>query len=291
MEQQLTLKPKRKYVLSGNPRKPRTDSGKPRKPYKRHTAFNKNELFIRENASMPVSDHVKALGWEVLQNPAIYEIVSKSTKRRYIGCSVRPDLRRAVHLYWLKNYWKWGNSNVFFGNIQLARDIEKYGVEDFYLNIIKSFPKETTIKELKLAEAEFMREHQIKKSYNRNDFSLAEKSIKHYTALCEIEPEVRKGYQHFLKALKAREDYEKWFTNVFMVEKTQRRREIDEARKNKLITAQERMRLHEELSNEAVKARAKYKKIFADIKRTKADLRILISAAYKKYSKATKCLY
>ena len=289
--EQLVVNRKRKYTMSDKPRTPRKDSGKPRKPYTIRNPINKDSLFSRNNSSMPVSPETQALGWEIIQKPSIYEIVCKSTQRRYVGCSMRPDLRRAVHLYWLKNYWKWGNSNVFFGNIQLARDVEKYGVQDFYLNILKSFPEDISISELKKEEAEFFREHKIKKMYNRNDFSIEECSIKHYTAICEIEPEVKKAYSKFRKVVKARDDFLIWFSNEYMPKKSARRIEINEARENKLITGRERLRLHTELSEDAKKQRIKFAELNAKVKTAKSDLRTLIEESHKKYKAATHCLY
>ena len=292
--EQLVIKPKRKYVMSGKPRAPRqsrrSDLGKTRQPYTR-TILNKDNWFNRENASMQISPETQLNGWDSIQQPSIYEIVCTSSKFRYIGCSMRPDLRRAVHLYWLKNYWKWGNSNVFFGNVKLARDVEKYGVQSFQMNILKSFPSDISIKDLKIAEAEFLRTNKIKKMYNRNDFSSEEQSIKNYTAICEIEPEVKKGYQKFKTALKAREDFLIWFSSDYMPNKTKRRHEIDKARASKVITAQERLRLHIEISEDAKAKRAKFVKLNEAVKSTKADLRILIEESHKKYKAATHCLY
>lgn len=118
-------------------------------------------------ASMRISEKSLKKGWEkVIQHPAIYSITCLGSGKSYIGSSMRPDLRRAVHLYWLKNYWKWGTSNIFFGNTAIARDVDKYGAESFQLDIIKSYPNATS-EELKKHELAYLQKHGIAKFYNR----------------------------------------------------------------------------------------------------------------------------
>lgn len=93
--------------------------------------------------------------WEDCKKPAVYSIVCTGSQRRYIGSSVRPDLRRAVHSYWLLNPTKWGNSNVFFGIPSFIKDINKYGYESFQMEIIKTFdPDNFSQEELLNAEKE-----------------------------------------------------------------------------------------------------------------------------------------
>jgi group I intron endonuclease len=118
--------------------------------------------------SMPMSQRIidmGAEGWEMMQTPGVYAIVCKSTGNAYIGQSLRPDLRRANHLYCLKNYKTWFSSNIYFGNSKIAADIEEYGVEDFYIDIIESLPGATK-RELKDAEIAFLTLHGLSKCYN-----------------------------------------------------------------------------------------------------------------------------
>lgn len=94
----------------------------------------------RSITSMKFGPKATKLGWDLIQQPAVYAIVNAHTGRKYIGSSTRPDLRRAVHLYWLKNYYRWGCSNIFFGCRDLAEDVEEFGVDSFHMEILKSMP-------------------------------------------------------------------------------------------------------------------------------------------------------
>jgi group I intron endonuclease len=87
-----------------------------------------------------------------LYMPAVYGIVNRVTGRMYIGSSIRPDLRRATHLYWLNNVKTHGASNIFFGCKQLRKDLERHGVSSFYIQILEKFPIGTTSEELREAE-------------------------------------------------------------------------------------------------------------------------------------------
>ncbi len=123
------------------------------------------EFFQHRVSSMPFDESTTALGWETIQQPAVYAIVCNETGRMYIGSSKRPDLRRAVHLYWLKNFYKWGISNVFFGSLKVAEDVITYGHEAFYMKIIKSMPDASTF-ELQHEEDKIIAQHDPAILYN-----------------------------------------------------------------------------------------------------------------------------
>lgn len=141
----------------------------------------------RHIGSMHLGENAKKLGWAAVQGPALYAVVCRSAGRAYIGSSLRPDLRRAVHLYWLKNQMKWGCSNIFFGNKKLAADIAKYGVEDFYFEILQSMPGATS-KELKRAEIDFLNHHGLDKAYNR----FIEGEFTHQSPFSEVDEECKR---------------------------------------------------------------------------------------------------
>lgn len=123
------------------------------------------EFFEHRVSSMPFDDKTTAMGWENIQQPAVYAIVCSATGRMYIGSSKRPDLRRAVHLYWLKNFYKWGISNVFFGSLKVAEDVIKHTHEAFYMTIIKSMPGATTL-QLQEEEDKIIAKHDPEILYN-----------------------------------------------------------------------------------------------------------------------------
>lgn len=111
--------------------------------------------------SLQFSPNDKESGTSYCKTSAIYAVICRSSKRRYIGASTRPDLRRAVHFYWLKNYKTYNHANVFWGNPILAKDIEQFGIEDFYIEIVESMPD--------VSHEEFlMKEQQIINSYPKH---------------------------------------------------------------------------------------------------------------------------
>jgi hypothetical protein len=77
------------------------------------------------------------LHWIDMKLPWVYELVCEPTGRRYIGESTRPDLRRAVHYFWLRNPRKEGSSNIFRRMPLLIEDVEKHGPDSFYIELIE----------------------------------------------------------------------------------------------------------------------------------------------------------
>jgi D-Tyr-tRNAtyr deacylase len=131
-----------------------------------------------------------------MKTPAVYAIVCGPTGKKYIGSSRTPWLRRAVHLYWLKNYWRWGCSNVFFGSLAIKHDVEQYGVEAFYMEIIKSCPGATN-EELKEIEAKILikSEDELYNKWYKGE-SHGSHDAKHFL---EIEPEYAKMHEYYVK--------------------------------------------------------------------------------------------
>lgn len=149
--------------------------------------------------SMRLGPHAQLLGWAIVQQPAIYAIVCEATGRKYIGSSMRPDLRRAVHLYWLKQPWRWGISNVFFGHKQLLKDVQKHGVESFYCEILESIPDARKNSDLWEAEQRHIEQYSAKDLYNYQGWQ-------DNTAKCfrfsDLEPEMKaleKQYRTLMK--------------------------------------------------------------------------------------------
>lgn len=113
--------------------------------------------------SLPLAEGVT---WKMAQTPSVYAIVCEPSGNAYIGSSTRPDLRRAVHLYWLKNMWTPETSNVYFGNVKLHNDIKEHGVSSFRLHIIESMP-DASLEELQVKEKAFLTKHGLSKCYNK----------------------------------------------------------------------------------------------------------------------------
>ena len=101
-----------------------------------------------------------------LCRPAVYAIACTKTDRKYIGSSVRPDLRRATHLYWLKNIDEPGTSNIFINCKQLKKDVQKYGVDSFYIELLEVLPVTTTNDELREIEDRYLSNTPSDKLYN-----------------------------------------------------------------------------------------------------------------------------
>ena len=116
-------------------------------------------------AGMRVGPRVAKMAVRDFAMPGVYEIVCEPTGRRYVGSSSRPDLRRAVHSYWLRNPGRTGTSNIFAKNEDILRDIEKYGYEAFYFDIVELIPGATR-HELMMAELKYMQ------SLNGNYYNL-----------------------------------------------------------------------------------------------------------------------
>lgn len=93
--------------------------------------------------SMPFGPRAKAMPFEEMKNPWVYEVVCSGSGRRYIGCSTKPYMRRAVHLYYLRNLDLQTTSNVFFGNEKVAEDVELYGPESFYMEVLEPIDRKT----------------------------------------------------------------------------------------------------------------------------------------------------
>lgn len=93
--------------------------------------------------SMPFGPRAKTLPFEELKKPWVYEVVCRGSGRRYIGTSKKPYMRRAVHLFYLRNLDLETTSNVFFGNDKVAEDVALYGVDSFYMDVLEPETKNT----------------------------------------------------------------------------------------------------------------------------------------------------
>ena len=148
---------------------------------------------VNRPESMPLGPKTKELGWELTQQSAVYEIVCSGSGNRYIGSSTRPDLRRANHYYWVKQPWKYGISNVYFGNKKLWRDVQKYGYESFYCEIIHSRPGWTN-EQLEVLEQEVIDKADKRKLYNTR---LENKNQPRYEKFAALDPTLKKMVKEY----------------------------------------------------------------------------------------------
>ena len=118
--------------------------------------------------SMPFGPETLKMEFSDTQHPAIYAIICKGSGRMYIGVSKRPDLRRAVHYYWLKHIYTKGQSNIFHNKKQLIADLEKYGLDSFYMELVELLPHGLTRGEMIRAELDYMARIDRSKLYNEH---------------------------------------------------------------------------------------------------------------------------
>jgi hypothetical protein len=117
-------------------------------------------------SGLPFGDKTIALGWEVIQHPAVYAIVCRTTGRAFISSSIHPDKQRNVHFYWMKNWFKYGTSNTFFGNKKFIDDVKDNGLHDFRMEILESYPGMNS-KQVHQKAVEFLERHGLECTYNR----------------------------------------------------------------------------------------------------------------------------
>jgi len=124
--------------------------------------------YVRKKRSMPFGPETNKLNFTDIQHPALYAIVCKPTGRMYVAISRRPDLRRSVQLYWLRNIDKQGSSNNFRTIPKLVEDVKKHGPDSFYMEILHAFPHGLTDEEMRDDAAWYV--SRIKKNllYNTN---------------------------------------------------------------------------------------------------------------------------
>jgi hypothetical protein len=237
-------------------------------------------------ASMPFGPKAIELGWKALKEPCLYAIVCKYTGRAYIGTSESPWLRRAVHYYWLKNYFRYGSSNIFFGNLKLAADVKEYGADSFYLEVIEHMPNANAADLLK-AETDFMVLHGLDKCYNKWHQGLP---LKYRNSFMEIEPEYKALFD---KGTAAYQDYDRYLMehHEFIQEKNEQRKELKEMLKNGKITKDEFFKKTRSLSEEHNDRKAFHQKLYKEYKTLKAQAKKMLSELKIKYAKTKVPLY
>lgn len=233
-------------------------------------------------SSMPFGPKALALGWQALKEPCVYAVVCKYTGNAYIGSSLTPWLRRAVHLYWLKNYYRYGASNIFFGSKKIAKDIQHHGVESFYFEVVQHMPGATS-KEIRAAETAFLKLHGLSKCYNRWDIEEPHRASHVFfevePSFKELDMQVEAAFIDFKACRVSHHEY--------MLVKTEKRAVLLEKRRNKEITPKEYQLQYRKMSEEHRDKKRLLYKLYADYKVLKAKAKRELAALKKRYSEAT----
>lgn len=111
----------------------------------------------------PKTDKMK---WETYIQPAVFEIVCEGSGRRYIGASLTPNMRKASYFFNLRNIKFFDRGNIFFGVKAIMDDLEKYGFDSFYFEIIKTIPGATQ-QDLDKALEKIIKKYPTEQLYNK----------------------------------------------------------------------------------------------------------------------------
>ena len=123
---------------------------------------------VRTNSNIPDWHPSQAKkSWDELNEPAVFEIVNKTTGRRWIGVSTAPAFHRSRYFYYMRNLDLQHKANVFRLCEQMKIDIQKYGIQDFYINIVKKLPPEYDRIQMDKAKIEYMKTVDPMMLYNK----------------------------------------------------------------------------------------------------------------------------
>lgn len=89
---------------------------------------------------MPLGPKAAALDWSCLKDSAIYNIVNKHNGRYWVLCSIKPYVDRSIKLFWLRNPRKRGSTNSVLSTPLLLEDVERFGADAFYFEVIELCP-------------------------------------------------------------------------------------------------------------------------------------------------------
>ncbi len=226
-------------------------------------------------------------GWKYIQTPSVYAIINRKTNRMYIGSSKRPDLRRAVHHYWLKNYWKFGCSNVYFGNLTLKNDVEKYGVDSFYMEILKSMP-DSTPEELKAEEERILSTYQPKQLYNKAFFERYSQKVT--VAFYELDKEYRKLADYNEQCKKTYDAVILKHQKYTQLKIQENRKYVDQRESGEITTEQQRKQADRLAKEQKVRVN-QVKELEKQLKLSEQAIRLKAKELVLKYKAATKPLY
>jgi hypothetical protein len=238
--------------------------------------------------SMQLGPKTSKMTWDQIKLPAVYSIVCKTSGRKYIGSSMTPDLRRAVHLYWLKNYWKWGCSNIFFGSKAVKEDVEEFGIGDFYMEILEQCPDAVTYMDMYQREWKWIEKCKPALLYNRAK-RYNDKGWTSFTTFVEIDDEARMKYERYTGAMKRYDEVLR-----LSAEARERKKEIEampKERRYKYEPLPIRHRLLWDQIDVINRYRDEKQQLLKDIARYRRELVACNKALKDKFAKAKKPLY
>lgn len=141
--------------------------------------------------------------------PSVIEIVCEPTGRRLVAVTDRPDYRKSVYFFHLKNIMVYSPANIFFGSKMAVEDVEKHGIDSFYFEIVKTMPDDSSVQDLEKARASYMKKFKPEQLYNRRK----EKQGYARSIFADIDPEMAKMEEKRVelrdKLMKVEERYNK----------------------------------------------------------------------------------
>lgn len=128
---------------------------------------NKSTI-LHETAGLQFSEKNKnEFTKDDFKRKVIYKLVCKDSARFYVGYCDNPYVSRATLYFYLKNYWKYSSSNLFFGVLKLKEDVMKHGLDSFYFDIIQFVDNNDKKEIIDLTES-IIKSTDPEKLYNRS---------------------------------------------------------------------------------------------------------------------------
>jgi len=171
----------------------------------------------------------------VNSTPCIYAIICTGNGNRYIGQSTEAATRKNVHKFWITHSMRYDPANVFFGNTDIISDLQNYGIESFYFDVLERTPIDGTEEERKVREEFWIQKYDPSTLYNK------EAKGPNYDPLQQVNPELKylsellKSLEISLKEIDERISTEHNFATRQQFRKSSRAHRFDISNTRKLI--------------------------------------------------------
>jgi cell fate (sporulation/competence/biofilm development) regulator YlbF (YheA/YmcA/DUF963 family) len=188
-------------------------------------------------------------------------------------------------LHWLQRYWTFDNANSFFGCVQLGKDIRKYGVGSFYIDILKSMPGATNA-ELDAEQDKIVKGVDEKLLYNLSKGKGSKQPHDIHSSFYELDSEYRDAIKKLIATYKKVVSLTE-AKNREIAEFRRRKAEIIQLRKSGQITCVEcdkQIKKAKEKLTKARDARNYADDVYFDMLHTTSEMK---QDLIKKYSSAT----